>query len=63
MCFYGKCHYCSESEPICADSDGRVEGAILQLIPGELKRYRSPWARTYKDNVPAEWETNMHYCE
>lgn len=63
MCLFGKCHYCVESEVVCADNNTLIEGAVLQIIPGKLKRTKSPWARTYKDSVQAEWETNMHYCE
>lgn len=63
MCVYGKCHYCKESEPVCANVDHQLEGVVLQLIPGSFSKYRSPWQRTYKDLVKAEWETNMDYCQ
>ncbi|KAJ6636942.1 Glycosaminoglycan xylosylkinase like, partial [Pseudolycoriella hygida] len=60
---FGKCFYCKESEPVCGDENGLLEGAILQLIPGSFAKYRSPWQRTYKDNQKAEWEENMNYCD
>lgn len=63
MCVFGKCHYCKESEPVCANADNQLEGVVLQLIPGSFSKYRSPWQRTYKDLVKAEWETNMDYCQ
>lgn len=63
MCVYGKCHYCKESEPACADAQHQLEGVVLQLIPGTFSKYRSPWQRTYKDLVKADWETNMNFCE
>lgn len=62
ICVFGKCFYCKESEPVCGDENGLLEGAILQVIPGTLAKYRSPWQRTYKDNQKAEWEDNMNYC-
>lgn len=63
ICVFGKCFYCKESESVCGDESGFLEGAILQLIPGTLAKYRSPWQRTYKDNQKAEWEENVNYCE
>lgn len=63
ICVFGKCYYCKESESVCADDNGLLEGAIIQLVPGALSKYRSPWQRTYKDNQKAEWEDNMQYCE
>lgn len=39
-----------------------LEGVILYLVPGTLVKQRSPWQRTYKDNVLAPWEENMDYC-
>lgn len=62
ICVFGKCFYCKESEPVCGDESGLLEGAMLQVIPGTLAKYRSPWQRTYKDNQKAEWEDNMNYC-
>lgn len=61
-CVYGKCHYCTEDEPVCADENNLIEGAIIYLIPGTLSRHRSPWQRTYKDGVRAAWEDDMNYC-
>lgn len=63
MCVYGKCYYCKETEAVCADSEHMLEGVVLQLIPGTLSKYRSPWQRTYKENVNADWEINMQFCE
>lgn len=63
ICVYGKCYYCKEAEAVCADSEHMLEGVVLQLIPGTLSKYRSPWQRTYKEGVNAEWEVNMQFCE
>lgn len=63
MCVYGKCYYCKETEAVCADSENMLEGVVLQLIPGTLSKYRSPWQRTYKEGVNADWEINMQFCE
>lgn len=63
LCVYGKCHYCKDSEAVCANDDNLLEGVVLQLIPGSFSKYRSPWQRTYKDLVKAEWETNMDFCQ
>lgn len=63
-CFYGHCYYCSPADPACGQGEV-MEGAIILMLPEKyrLKKYRSPWQRTYKDSVPARWEHDFNYCE
>uniref|UniRef100_A0A182SZT7 Fam20C domain-containing protein n=1 Tax=Anopheles maculatus TaxID=74869 RepID=A0A182SZT7_9DIPT len=63
QCAYGFCHYCKSDETVCDDpATGTLEGAVLLTIPGKIVKYRSPWQRTYKDQLKAEWEKNDNYC-
>ncbi|XP_050069736.1 glycosaminoglycan xylosylkinase homolog [Anopheles maculipalpis] len=63
QCAYGFCHYCNSDETVCDDpTTGTLEGAVLLTIPGKIVKYRSPWQRTYKDQLKAEWEMNDNYC-
>ncbi|XP_035913272.1 glycosaminoglycan xylosylkinase homolog [Anopheles stephensi] len=63
QCAYGFCHYCKSDETVCDDpTTGTLEGAVLLTIPGKIVKYRSPWQRTYKDQLKAEWEKNDNYC-
>uniref|UniRef100_A0A182RIK7 FAM20 C-terminal domain-containing protein n=1 Tax=Anopheles funestus TaxID=62324 RepID=A0A182RIK7_ANOFN len=63
QCAYGVCHYCKSDETVCDDpATGTLEGAVLLTIPGKISKYRSPWQRTYKDQLKAEWEKNDNYC-
>lgn len=63
QCVYGKCHYCKQSEAVCEDPETEtLEGAVLLIIPGKFAKYRSPWQRTYRDGVQAEWEISEGYC-
>lgn len=39
-----------------------LEGAMLLMVPGKFAKYRSPWQRTYRDGVQAEWEISDGYC-
>lgn len=65
-CFYGVCKYCQPELSACAGhGHGDVmEAAIILWLPDsvKLKSYRSPWRRTYKDNVQAPWETDDTFC-
>lgn len=63
-CFYGLCHYCDRDNLVCGHkhTNYEVEGVLLYSIPGQFAKKRSPWQRTYKDGVQAEWETNPNYC-
>lgn len=49
-CFYGKCYYCRETEPACADGD-MIEGSITLWLPDvwPLQKHRHPWGRTYRE--------------
>lgn len=62
-CFYGNCHYCSQSDAVCAHKNW-MEGAIILMLPSnlKLKQFRSPWQRTYRDNKAAKWEVDHKYC-
>ncbi|XP_054710500.1 glycosaminoglycan xylosylkinase-like [Uloborus diversus] len=63
-CFYGHCYYCSPADPACASGD-LMEGAMILMFPEKyrLKKYRSPWQRTYKEAVTARWEQDFNYCD
>lgn len=63
ICVYGKCHYCKKSESVCGDTNNNLEGVVLQIVPGTLAKYRSPWQRTYVDGQKADWETNLQHCK
>ena len=41
-----------------------MEGAIVLWLPSrfKLKKFRSPWQRTYRENVKAAWEKDDAYC-
>ncbi|VFV28960.1 glycosaminoglycan xylosylkinase-like [Lynx pardinus] len=49
-CFYGKCYYCRETEPACADGD-TMEGSVTLWLPDvwPLQKHRHPWGRTYRE--------------
>ncbi|XP_042910273.1 glycosaminoglycan xylosylkinase isoform X1 [Parasteatoda tepidariorum] len=63
-CFYGHCYYCSPADPACGTGDV-MEGALILMFPEKyrLKKYRSPWQRTYKETVTARWEQDFNYCD
>ncbi|XP_064616277.1 glycosaminoglycan xylosylkinase-like [Liolophura sinensis] len=64
-CFYGKCLYClGKDDGVCADKN-ILEGVVALWFPLEMKLQLSkhPWARTYKKNVKALWETDDTYCD
>ncbi|GAB0093102.1 Glycosaminoglycan xylosylkinase homolog [Sergentomyia squamirostris] len=62
-CVFGKCFYCKESEAVCAEEDtNELEGVFLLLVPGGISKQRSPWQRTYKARVRAQWEDDDNYC-
>lgn len=64
-CFYGQCHYCDKANLVCGHeaNNYEVEGVLLYAIPGRFARKRSPWQRTYREGVSAEWELNINYCD
>lgn len=49
-CFYGKCYYCRESEPACAEGE-IMEGSLTLWLPDvwPLQKHRHPWGRTYRE--------------
>lgn len=63
-CFYGKCYYCRETEPACADGD-MMEGSITLWLPDvwPLQKHRHPWGRTYREGKLARWEYDESYCD
>ncbi|KAK4020866.1 hypothetical protein OUZ56_002810 [Daphnia magna] len=63
-CFYGVCRYCKPELSVCAGEGDLVEAAIILWLPSsaKLKSNRSPWQRTYKKNVRAQWETDDKFC-
>ncbi|OQR78690.1 hypothetical protein BIW11_02684 [Tropilaelaps mercedesae] len=65
MCFYGKCYYCKKHNGVCGDESGKLEGAVVLMLPSQfrLQSHRSPWQRTYRNGVYARWETDINYCK
>ncbi|XP_063056730.1 glycosaminoglycan xylosylkinase [Engraulis encrasicolus] len=63
-CFYGKCYYCRESEPACAEGEV-MEGSVTLWLPDvwPLQKHRHPWGRTYREGKLARWEYDDSYCE
>ncbi|CAB1324197.1 unnamed protein product [Coregonus sp. 'balchen'] len=63
-CFYGKCYYCRESEPACAEGE-KMEGSITLWLPDvwPLQKHRHPWGRTYREGKLARWEYDENYCD
>ncbi|XP_047560591.1 glycosaminoglycan xylosylkinase isoform X2 [Lutra lutra] len=63
-CFYGKCYYCRETEPACADGD-TMEGSVTLWLPDvwPLQKHRHPWGRTYREGKLARWEYDESYCD
>ncbi|XP_057371540.1 glycosaminoglycan xylosylkinase-like [Daphnia carinata] len=63
-CFYGVCRYCKPEFSVCAGEGDLMEAAIILWLPSDvkLKSNRSPWQRTYKKNVRAQWETDDKFC-
>ncbi|XP_060685645.1 glycosaminoglycan xylosylkinase isoform X2 [Hemiscyllium ocellatum] len=55
-CFYGKCYYCRESEPACADGH-IMEGSVILWLPDiwPLQKHRHPWGRTYREGKLASF--------
>ncbi|XP_072130427.1 glycosaminoglycan xylosylkinase [Mobula birostris] len=63
-CFYGKCYYCRESEPACADGH-IMEGSVTLWLPDiwPMQKHRHPWGRTYREGKLARWEYDESYCD
>ncbi|XP_061894774.1 glycosaminoglycan xylosylkinase [Entelurus aequoreus] len=63
-CFYGKCFYCRESDPACAEGD-MMEGSVTMWLPDvwPLQKHTHPWRRTYREGKLARWEYDEAYCE
>uniref|UniRef100_A0A3B4B486 FAM20 C-terminal domain-containing protein n=1 Tax=Periophthalmus magnuspinnatus TaxID=409849 RepID=A0A3B4B486_9GOBI len=63
-CFYGKCYYCRESEPACAEGE-IMEGSLTLWLPDvwPLQKHRHPWGRTYREGKLARWEYDESYCD
>ncbi|XP_059609918.1 glycosaminoglycan xylosylkinase homolog [Phlebotomus argentipes] len=63
-CVFGKCFYCRDTEAVCGEEESNeLEGTLLLLVPGGIGKQRSPWQRTYKDHVKAQWEEDEEYCD
>ncbi|PVD22218.1 hypothetical protein C0Q70_18024 [Pomacea canaliculata] len=63
-CFYGKCYYCRPTEGVCAEGEV-MEGTVILWLPAKfiLNTTHHPWARKYRANVRAKWETDDNYCK
>lgn len=59
-CFYGKCYYCRESEPACAEGE-IMEGSLTLWLPDvwPLQKHRHPWGRTYREGKLARWVSSV----
>uniref|UniRef100_A0A6B2E6J5 Putative conserved secreted protein n=1 Tax=Phlebotomus kandelakii TaxID=1109342 RepID=A0A6B2E6J5_9DIPT len=63
-CVFGKCFYCKDTEAVCGEEDtNELEGVMLLLVPGGIGKQRSPWQRTYKQHLRAQWEDDEEYCD
>ena len=60
-CFYGKCYYCRESEPACAEGE-IMEGSLTLWLPDvwPLQKHRHPWGRTYREGKLARWVLSLN---
>lgn len=60
-CFYGKCYYCRESEPACAEGE-TMEGSLTLWLPDvwPLQKHRHPWGRTYREGKLARWVSRCY---
>lgn len=60
-CFYGKCYYCRESEPACAEGE-IMEGSLTLWLPDvwPLQKHRHPWGRTYREGKLARWVLSVN---
>ncbi|KAL3289182.1 hypothetical protein HHI36_003618 [Cryptolaemus montrouzieri] len=61
-CIYGRCYYCSKRDPLCADQNDNLIGAVIFNLRSSFKILRSPWMRTYKKDKKAQWEQDNSYC-
>lgn len=59
-CFYGKCYYCRETEPACAEGDV-MEGSVTLWLPDvwPLQKHRHPWGRTYREGKLARYSNSL----
>lgn len=63
-CFYGKCYFCRKEDPVCADENSLLNGAVIFNFKASLNNYRSPWQRTYKKDKKALWQKfEGNYCK
>lgn len=60
-CFYGKCYYCRESEPACAEGE-IMEGSLTLWLPDvwPLQKHRHPWGRTYREGKLARFVLSLN---
>ena len=61
-CFSGKCYYCRESEPACAEGE-IMEGSLTLWLPDvwPLQKHRHPWGRTYREGKLARYESKNEF--
>lgn len=61
-CFYGKCYYCRETEPACAEGDV-MEGSVTLWLPDvwPLQKHRHPWGRTYREGKLARYSNYLSF--
>lgn len=61
-CFYGKCYYCRETEPACAEGDV-MEGSVTLWLPDvwPLQKHRHPWGRTYREGKLARYSNYVFH--
>lgn len=49
---------------VCGGGGDLIEATLILWLPSsvKLKSIRSPWQRTYKKNVRAQWEIDDKFC-
>lgn len=59
-CFYGRCFYCHQKETVCADEDGKIEGAVILLLPKSYNITSKPnlYRKSLRDEKIQNWESN-----
>ncbi|OXA52169.1 glycosaminoglycan xylosylkinase [Folsomia candida] len=63
LCFYGVCHFCSKTDPVCeGDPPVDVEGALVLWMQRKFQTVPNPWRRTYQATILAPWESSMDFC-
>lgn len=59
-CFYGRCFYCHQKETVCADEQGKIEGAVILLLPKSYNITSRPnfFRKSLHDEKIQSWESS-----